>query len=55
MPYDILPKIPGDNVSAKHNDILFKLLLYSYNHNTLESTLVASHRVDSKVKIRYLI
>ena len=39
MPCDTLPEILGDNVSAKHNDILFELLLYLYNHNTSESTL----------------
>jgi len=39
MPCDTLPEILYDNVSAKHNDILFELLLYSYVHNTLESTL----------------
>jgi hypothetical protein len=38
-PCDTLPEILGDNVSAKHNDILFELLLYPYNHNTSESTL----------------
>ena len=39
MPGDISPEILGDNVSAKHNDILFELLLYPYNHHTSESTL----------------
>ena len=39
MPLDTSPEILGDNVSVKHNDILFELLLHSYNHNTSESTL----------------
>jgi len=39
MPCDTSLGILGDNVSAKHNDILFELLLYSYNHNTSEFTL----------------
>lgn len=50
MPCDTSPEIPGDNVSAKHNDILFELLLYSYNHNTLESTLWQATG-NSQVKI----
>jgi len=39
MPCDTLSEIPGDNVSAKHHDILFEFLRYSYNHNTLELSL----------------
>ena len=39
MPCDTLPEILGDNVSDKHNDVLFELLLYLYNHNTLELSL----------------
>ena len=39
IPCDTLPEILYDNVSAKHNDILFEHLLYSYNHNTSEFTL----------------
>ncbi len=39
MPCDTSPEIPGDNVSAKYNDILFELPLYPHNHNTSESTL----------------
>jgi len=39
MPCDTLPEILGDNVSAKHNDILFEHLLYPYSHNTSEYTL----------------
>jgi len=36
---DTLPEVLGDNVSGKHNDVFFELLLYSYNHNTLELSL----------------
>jgi len=31
MPCDTSPEILGDNVSAKHNDILFELLLCPHN------------------------
>ena len=32
MPCGTLAEILYDNVSAKHNDILFELLFYLYNH-----------------------
>lgn len=52
MSCDISPEILCGNVSVKHNDILFELLLYLYNHNTSEFNLrqaTGNYRVKKSI------